>query len=72
LPKYAEELADLGVRRINVSLDTLKPNRFQAITRWGSAQHGGQSVGAAVCGLHTCPKVHTRLATTNFEGLHDQ
>jgi GTP 3',8-cyclase len=35
LPKYAQPLADLGVRRINISLDTLKPDRFKAITRWG-------------------------------------
>src|SRR2546427_9600152 len=35
LPKYAAELASLGVRRINVSLDTLDPDKFRAITRWG-------------------------------------
>jgi cyclic pyranopterin phosphate synthase len=35
LPKYAAELAGLGVRRINVSLDTLDPDKFRAITRWG-------------------------------------
>jgi GTP 3',8-cyclase len=35
LAKYAAELADCGVRRINVSLDTLDPERFRAITRWG-------------------------------------
>jgi len=35
LPKYAAELARHGVRRINVSLDTLDPGRFRAITRWG-------------------------------------
>jgi cyclic pyranopterin phosphate synthase len=35
LPKYAAELKDLGVRRINISLDTLKADRFSAITRWG-------------------------------------
>ena len=35
LPKYAQELADLGVRRINVSLDTLNADRFKAVTRWG-------------------------------------
>ena len=35
LAKYAEELADLGVRRVNVSLDTLDPHKFAAITRWG-------------------------------------
>src|SRR5262245_43573906 len=35
LPKYAAELAAHGVRRINVSLDTLDPDKFRAITRWG-------------------------------------
>ncbi|HEX4894016.1 MAG TPA: GTP 3',8-cyclase MoaA, partial [Hyphomicrobiaceae bacterium] len=35
LPKYAADLAALGVKRINVSLDTLDPARFRAITRWG-------------------------------------
>jgi cyclic pyranopterin phosphate synthase len=35
LSKYAVELADHGVRRINVSLDTLDPDKFRAITRWG-------------------------------------
>src|SRR5262250_3368151 len=35
LPKYAQELRDAGVRRINISLDTLKADRFKAITRWG-------------------------------------
>ena len=35
LPKLAGELYDAGVRRINVSLDTLDPHKFQAITRWG-------------------------------------
>src|SRR5687767_6770662 len=35
LPKYATELADCGVKRINVSLDTLDAEKFRAITRWG-------------------------------------
>ena len=35
LSRYAAELADCGVRRINVSLDTLDPEKFRAITRWG-------------------------------------
>src|SRR5438067_2766629 len=35
LPKYAAELADCGVKRINVSLDTLDADKFRAITRWG-------------------------------------
>lgn len=36
LPKYARALKDAGVKRINISLDTLKPDRFKAITRWGN------------------------------------
>ena len=35
LPNFAAQLKDAGVRRINVSLDTLEPDRFKAITRWG-------------------------------------
>src|ERR1700750_762031 len=35
LERYASELADCGVRRINVSLDTLDADKFRAITRWG-------------------------------------
>ena len=35
LSKFATELKDAGVERINVSLDTLKSDRFKAITRWG-------------------------------------
>ena len=35
LTKYAADLARVGVRRVNVSLDTLDPAKFTAITRWG-------------------------------------
>jgi cyclic pyranopterin phosphate synthase len=35
LARHAEGLARAGVKRINVSLDTMDPARFQAITRWG-------------------------------------
>jgi cyclic pyranopterin phosphate synthase len=35
LQKYAAELATHGVKRINVSLDTLDPAKFRAVTRWG-------------------------------------
>jgi cyclic pyranopterin phosphate synthase len=36
LNRFAHELADLGMKRINVSLDTLDADKFRAITRWGS------------------------------------
>ena len=35
LVRYAQELRDCGVERVNVSLDTLDPAKFKAITRWG-------------------------------------
>ena len=35
LARYAHELKAAGVERINVSLDTLDPEKFAAITRWG-------------------------------------
>lgn len=35
LAKYAHELADCGVKRINVSLDSLDAKKFESITRWG-------------------------------------
>ncbi|MBT4739851.1 MAG: GTP 3',8-cyclase MoaA [Rhodospirillaceae bacterium] len=38
LSEFAGRLADAGVRRINVSLDTLDPDRFRKITRWGDLE----------------------------------
>lgn len=35
LARYAKELKDCGVERVNVSIDTLDPDKFRAITRWG-------------------------------------
>jgi len=35
LDRYAAPLREAGVRRVNVSLDTLDPQKFKAITRWG-------------------------------------
>jgi GTP 3',8-cyclase len=35
LARFADELRDCGVRRINISLDTLDGAKFRAITRWG-------------------------------------
>lgn len=36
LEKYAGELKAAGVERINVSIDTIDPDKFKAITRWGN------------------------------------
>jgi cyclic pyranopterin phosphate synthase len=35
LAKHADELAGCGVKRINVSVDTLDADRFRQVTRWG-------------------------------------
>ena len=35
LARFAKDLAQAGVRRVNVSLDTLDPAKFAAMTRWG-------------------------------------
>lgn len=38
LARYAEELYQSGLRRLNVSLDTLNPDRFREITRRGGLE----------------------------------
>jgi cyclic pyranopterin phosphate synthase len=47
LARFAGELADCGVRRINVSLDTLDADKFRAITRWGDIDKVISGIDAA-------------------------
>ncbi|WP_112606302.1 GTP 3',8-cyclase MoaA [Rhizobium sp. WW22] len=47
LARHAEELYDGGVRRINVSLDTLDPDKFRTITRWGDFSKVMEGIDAA-------------------------
>jgi cyclic pyranopterin phosphate synthase len=47
LARFAGELADCGVRRINVSVDTLDPVKFHAITRWGDLDKVRAGIDAA-------------------------
>ena len=47
LTRHAEGLARAGVRRINVSLDTLDPAKFTAITRWGKLERTLDGIFAA-------------------------
>lgn len=47
LTRFAEELVDCGVRRINVSLDTLDPDKFKAVTRWGDLDRVLGGIAAA-------------------------
>ncbi|MEI4486562.1 GTP 3',8-cyclase MoaA [Frigidibacter sp. MR17.14] len=47
LAKYAGDLAAAGIRRINVSLDTLDAAKFTEITRWGRLQQVLEGLDAA-------------------------
>jgi len=47
LARHAAELAACGVRRVNVSLDSLRPERFQRITRGGRLEQVLAGIAAA-------------------------
>ncbi|CCF19642.1 Molybdenum cofactor biosynthesis protein A [Pseudorhizobium banfieldiae] len=47
LARHASELYDCGVRRINVSLDTLDADKFRTITRWGELDRVLDGIEAA-------------------------
>jgi GTP 3',8-cyclase len=47
LAKYAKELAEIGVRRVNVSLDTLDKTKFRELTRWGDLDQVMRGLDAA-------------------------
>ena len=47
LEKFAPDLAAAGVRRINVSLDTLDEGKFAQITRWGRLPQVMRGIDAA-------------------------
>ena len=47
LSKLADQLYGAGIRRINVSLDTLDPEKFVAITRWGKYDQVMEGLDAA-------------------------
>ncbi len=47
MPKYARDLFACGVRRVNISLDSLDAQKFQAITRWGKLDQVLRGIDAA-------------------------
>src|SRR5579875_2797158 len=47
LARFAGDLYAAGVRRVNISLDTLDPSRFAAITRWGRIEQTLDGIRAA-------------------------
>ncbi|PAV93203.1 hypothetical protein WR25_23103 [Diploscapter pachys] len=69
LAQYADALVDAGIRRINVSLDSLDPDRFRYITRHGDLTQVLDGIAAAKrAGLATkfrrcCNGASTRATT---------
>ncbi|WP_051559293.1 GTP 3',8-cyclase MoaA [Allorhizobium undicola] len=48
LARHAQDLARAGVRRINVSIDTLDAEKFRKITRWGELARVMEGIEAAL------------------------
>ena len=66
LRRFAGELADCGVRRVNVSLDTLDEKKFARITRWGRLHQVLDGIEAAVeAGLRV------KINTVALKGVND-
>ncbi|CAK0765446.1 GTP 3',8-cyclase [Azospirillaceae bacterium] len=66
LAEYAEELALCGVRRVNVSLDTLRSDRFRAVTRRGDIAQVFRGLEAArAAGLAV------KINTVAMKGIND-
>jgi len=47
LGKLARPLKEAGLQRVNISLDTLQPEKFRRLTRWGSFEDVWQGIEAA-------------------------
>ena len=66
LTRFAADLRAAGVRRINVSLDTLDPDKFARITRWGRLPQVLEGIDAAkAAGLHV------KLNMVALAGIND-
>jgi cyclic pyranopterin phosphate synthase len=66
LHKYAQELYAAGVRRLNVSVDTLDSAKFTAITRWGKLDQVKAGLAAAkAAGLAV------KINTVALKGVND-
>jgi cyclic pyranopterin phosphate synthase len=53
LPRYAQELVDAGLTRVNISLDSLDPEVFRAVTRGGRLEDTMAGIDAAYeAGMH--------------------
>lgn len=67
LPRYARDLAEAGLDRVNISLDTLRPERFQSITRGGRLE----DVLAGIEAAHQVGLEPVKLNTVVMRGTND-
>lgn len=63
LPKYARDLRAAGMKRINISLDSLRPDRFRAITRTGRLEDVLAGIEAARAAGFERIKLNTVIMT---------
>jgi cyclic pyranopterin phosphate synthase len=47
LDKMAPDLVEAGMRRVNISIDTLNPEKFKKLTRWGDVEDVWRGIHAA-------------------------
>ena len=64
LTKYAQQLADAGLHRVNISLDTMNPEKYKQVTRLGDINQVFEGIKAAKkAGLHPV-KINLNHCTT--------
>lgn len=66
LAKYADELAACGVKRINISLDSLQPEKFADITRWGRLPQVLEGISAA-----KAAGIRVKINTVALKGFNE-
>lgn len=66
LARHAEALAACGVKRVNVSLDTLDPDKFLAITRWGKFAQVMDGIAAA-----KAAGIRVKINAVALKGVND-
>lgn len=66
LDQLAQPLADAGLTSVNVSLDTLDPTRFRALTRWGNVRDVHEGIAAAAAA-----GLRLKLNAVPIRGIND-
>jgi cyclic pyranopterin phosphate synthase len=62
LDQFARQLASAGLKRVNISLDTVNPEKYKYITRGGNIEHVLSGIESAkIAGLHPV-KINAVLA----------